>query len=221
MRLAVILAVIGLSGTASLGCGGLDPPSQKPFQFYVKVESDPSRAVPGASVLRNNTSIASTGLDGKAMITLKGSEGEITDVFVKCPETFQSPSKPLSVRLTRLSADESKIPEYLVSCPPNTRHVVVAIKADNGPNLPVYYLNDLVTRTDLSGAAHFALKVPPNSSFTVRLDTNESPKLKPPNPTRTFQVGAADDILVMEQKFEADKPKYVAPVKPTLPRALN
>lgn len=203
------------------GCGGLDPPAQKPFQFYVKVVSDPTQVVTGANVLRNNQAIASTGPDGKAMITLRGIEGEITDVFVRCPDTFQSPSKPLSVRLTRLSADESRIPEYLVSCPPNTRRVVVAIKADNGPNLPVYYLNDLVTRTDLSGAAHFALKVPPNSSFTVRLDTTEAPKLKPPNPTRTFSVGASDDILVMETKFETEKPRYVAPVKPTLPKALN
>lgn len=218
MRFAVLAALAALGGVS---CGGLDPPTTKPFQFYVKVESDPSHAVTGASVLRNNTSIASTGLDGKAMITLKGTEGEITDVFVKCPETFQSPAKPLSVRLTRLSADESKIPEYLVSCPPNTRRVVVAIKADNGPNLPVYYLNDLVTRTDLSGAAHFALKVPPNSSFTVRLDTNEAPKLKPPNPTRTFSVGSSDEILVMEQKFETDKIKYVPPPKPVLPKALN
>ena len=219
MRVVLLVALV--AACASSACGGLDPPVQKPFQFYVKVESDPSHPLTGAFVLRNNLSIASTGMDGKAMITLKGKEGDVTDVVVKCPDTFQSPTKPLSVRLTRLAADESKIPEYLVSCPPSTRRVVVAVKADNGPNLPVYYLNELITRTDASGAAHFALKVPPNTSFTVRLDTSENPKLKPPNPNRTFGVGVSDDILVFEQKFQAEKARYVAPRGPQIAKPLN
>ncbi|QUS47115.1 hypothetical protein [Salmonella enterica] len=100
------------------------------------------------------------------MLTLVGAEGETTDVTIKCPDAFMSPAKATSIRLTRF-ADKSKVPEYTVSCPPMLRRVVVAVKADNGPNLPVMYLNRMITRTDLSGAAHFALEVAPNTQFQV------------------------------------------------------
>jgi len=53
------------------------------------------------------------------------------------------------------------------------RRVVVAVRAENGPNLPVMYLDRAVTRTDAGGAASFALEVPPGSQFTVALNTIE------------------------------------------------
>src|SRR5262249_3991551 len=128
------------------GCGNLDPPPPPPFQFYVKVESDPGRPVAGAMVMRGQKQIGTTGADGRAILTVAGLEGDVTDVTIKCPPELQSPAKPLAVRLTRIA--ESKAPEYGVPCPPMLRHVVVAVKAENGANLPVVYLNKPVTRTD-------------------------------------------------------------------------
>lgn len=187
----------------------------------MKVESDPGRPVSGAVVFRNSKPIGTTGPDGRTMLTLPGAEGEITDVTVKCPDTYTSPTKPTSIRLTRL-VDKTKVPEYAVSCPPTVRHVVVAVKADNGPHLPVIYLNRAVTRTDASGAAHFALEVTPGAQFQVTLDTTEkgNERLKPQNPSRPFTVGQQDDILLFEQKFDVEK-KPVFIYKPNIPRALN
>jgi len=163
--------------------------------------------------------LGTTGLDGRAMLTLAGAEGETTDVTVKCPDQFTSPAKPTSIRLTRF-ADKTKVPEYRVSCPPMLRRVVVAVKAENGPNLPVVYLNHVITQTDPSGAAHFALEVAPGAQFQVTLDTGENARLKPPSPSKPFTAPQHDEILVFDQKFEVERQKVVV-FRPNIPRALN
>jgi hypothetical protein len=100
------------------------------------------------------------------------------------------------------------------------RSVVVAVKSENGPNLPVMYLNRPVARTDAAGAAHFLLQMAPGAQFVVTLDTSENAKLKPANPSKPFTVGQNDDIFVFEQKFETEKTRVVV-ARPTIPRALN
>ena len=211
-------AVVPLASLA--GCKNLDPPPPPPFQIFVRIEGDPGQRVQGAVISRNTKTLGTTGPDGRAMLTLTGSEGESIEVIVKCPDAFQSPNKPLSVRLTRF-ADKTKVPEYAQSCPPALRRVVVAVKADNGPNLPVVYLNHIITRTDASGAAHFALEVAPGSQFQVTLDTQENPKIKPPSPSRPFTAPQHDEILVFDQHFDVEKDKVRAAAKPSVPRALN
>lgn len=218
IRVAAI-ALFGLSALATSSCKDLDPPPPPPFQIFIRIDSDPGHPVTGAVVSRGGKPLATTGPDGRAMLTLTGAEGETTDVTVKCPDAFTSPTKPTSIRLTRF-ADKTKVPEYTVSCPPSLRRVVVAVKAENGPNLPVMYLNRMITRTDLSGAAHFALEVAPNTQFQVTLDTSENSRLKPPSPTKPFTVPGHDDILLFDQKFEVEKVR-VFQAKVNLPRALN
>lgn len=220
MSRPLLAAFVGAFAIAGSGCKDLEPPPPPPFQIFIRVESDPGKPVVGATVMRNNKLLATTNQDGRGMLTLTGAEGETTDVVVKCPDAFTSPSKPTSIRLTRF-ADKTKIPEYTVSCPPMLRRVVVAVKADNGANLPVVYLNRVITRTDLSGAAHFALEVAPGAQFQVQLDTQEQPRLKPPNPSKPFTVGSHDEILLWEQKFELEKQKAAPVFRPNIPRALN
>ncbi len=200
-----------------VGCRPTGPPA--PFNVLIKIESDPGRPVGGAAIVFGGSKVLATSTpDGRAMLALKGSEGEVVDVAIRCPENLQSPLKPLSIRLTRL-ADKSRIPEYAVACPPSVRRVVVGVRADNGPNLPVVVLNRVVARTDLSGAAHFALDVAPGAQFSVTLDTTErgNERLKPPNPTRPFTAPPRDDIVVFEQRFELEKkaPVFVPKAAPT------
>ena len=200
-----------------LGCA--EPPPPDPFVISVKVDSDPGKPVAGASVSRANRPLGTTNEEGRATLKIAGIEGEITDVTVTCPEGFQSPTKPVSIRLTRL-AEKSKVPEYAVQCPPAVRRVVVAIRAENGPNLPVMYLDKAVTRTDAAGAASFLLAVPPGLQFTVALNTSERKDIKPISPSKLFVVNAQDDVFLFDQKFEVEKKK--APAAPVIhiPRAL-
>ncbi len=200
-----------------VGCA--EPPPPDPFLISVKVDSDPGKPVAGASVSRANRPLGTTNEEGRATLKLSGVEGEITDVTVTCPEGYQSPTKPLSIRLTRL-AEKSKFPEYGVLCPPAVRRVVVAVRADNGPNLPVMYLDKAVTRTDAAGAASFLLAVPPGLQFTVALNTSERADIKPLNPSKLFVVNAQDDVFLFDQKFEVEKKKPPPAPVIRIPRAL-
>ncbi len=218
--LGASLVAIGLSaGCKSFSSLSLDPPPPPPFRVAVVVEGDPGRPIAGATVQRSTKVLATTGADGRAELSLKGDDGEIIDADVKCPEGFQSPQKPLSVRLARLS-EGSRAPEFRIACPPTMRHLVLAIKAENGPNLPVTYLGKVVAKTDASGAAHVAIDLPPGTGFNVGLDTSDATKLKPQNPSKPFTVGQTDDIFVWEQKFDVEKKKIVV-VKPHVPKPIS
>lgn len=214
-RLGVLMAVL-----SAFAAGCSDPARAEPFTISVKVEGDPGRPIPGATIVRANKPIGTTSADGRATLQIAGAEGEIADVSVTCPEGYQTPAKPLSVRLARL-AERTKIPEYVVACPPSMRRVVVAVRADNGPNLPVMYLDRTVTRTDAAGAASFALEVPPGAQFTVSLSTAERADIKPISPSKLFVVGAQDEVFLFDQRFDVEKKKSppIAP-GPHLPRHL-
>jgi hypothetical protein len=202
------------------GCGSmsLDPPPPPPFTVAFAVEGDPGHPLRGAVITRSEKSLATTGADGRAELTLNGADGETVDATVKCPEGHTSPTRPISVRLARTG--DGKAPVFKVACPPTQRHVVVAVKAENGPNLPVVYLGKIITHTDASGAAHFAIEAPPGGQFLVMLDTGENARLSPASPSKPFTIGSSDEIVVFEQKFEVEKMK-VRVVKKTLPICLG
>jgi hypothetical protein len=81
------------------------------------------------------------------------------------------------------------------------RSIVVGIRAENGPNLPVMYLGKEVGRTDGTGTAHVALDLPPGETATLSLDTRDAPALKPQNPDLVFRAGTRDELLLLDQKF--------------------
>lgn len=208
-----------LAGVALLlaagGCSSFDPPKRPPQEVVVRVSSDPGRPLKGATILSNGQKLATTGDDGGAKLRLMGADGESFDVTVSCPEGFQSPTKSITVVLRRL-ADPSKVTEYDATCPPTSRTVVVAVRAENGPNLPVLYLGREVARTDLAGAAHVLLRVKPEEPFDLSLDTREkgSESLRPQNPSSSFRVKQQDEVFVFDAKFTVEKKNvvYTGPV---------
>ncbi len=221
-RARVVVALVGFVGMAvTSGCGtmSLDPPAPPPFSVTFAVEGDPGHPLAGAVVSRNDKNVATTGPDGRAELTLSGADGETVEASVKCPEGHTSPAKPVSVRLARTG--DGKAPVFSVACPPNQRHVVVAVKAENGPNLPVVYLGKVITHTDESGAAHFAIEAPPGGQFQVTLDTADNKRMSPVSPSKPFTVGSTDEIVLFEQKFEIEKKKVRPVKKPTVATCLG
>ncbi len=208
---ALVLAVVPTI-LATGGCRRLDAPPPPAFKFVVRVESDPKRPLAGARVFYADKELGLTDASGVATVTLKGNEGDSVQLSVKCVETHQSPG-PFNVTLRRL-ADPTRIAEQLVQCPPLVRRVVVGVRADNGPNLPVMFLGNVVARTDMSGAAHFALDVKPGEQFEVLLKTEDQPRLLPKNPARSFVVRPMDDVVVFNQTFGFEKKKPSPPRGP-------
>ena len=191
-------------------CAGGSTPPKPVLEVIVKVTSDPDRPLGGAEVLSGGKTIATTDANGAAKLALQGNEGESYEVSIRCPAGFLSPSKTLSISLHRLIDD--KAPEYEVSCPPTTRNVVVAVRAENGPNLPLLYLGRAIGRTDASGATTVLLKdLAPDAAFSLTLDTTEKggETLRPQSPVNAFTVKHADDILVWDLRFTVEAPKKV------------
>ena len=206
---------------AVASCGAFDPPpAPPPFASQLVVESDPGVPVAGAVISVAGKTAATTGADGRAALSLRGTEGDVVPVTVRCPEKFRTPSQPLSVRLARLS---DKVPEFSVTCPPATRRIVVAVKAENGPNLPVLYLDQVVARTDSAGVAQVALDVVPGTQFALTIDTREkgNERLKPQNPSRPFVAADKDDVVTFEQKFFVEKKKVYRPPPVRPPTCIN
>ncbi len=193
-----------------LGCN-MKPDVAAPFELIIHVTSDPGHPLPGAIVAKAGKDGPATGVDGKVVVKLAGQEGETIDLTVKCPADYVSPSKPLPVLLRRNAG--TKLAEYEATCPPTMRHMVVAVRADNGGNLPVKVLDRVVGYTDPNGAFTYALPLRPGDGIEMMLDTSGNPLLTPKNPSAILTMKPYDDVMTFDQKFNVKHVVHSAPVK--------
>ncbi len=204
------------------GCSNFKAEPPPPFDVIVRVTGDPAQPVASAEVLHNGSMISTTKGDGIAKLRLQGGEGDSFSFTIKCPPGYQSPAKPTVVMLRR-SADPSRLPEYSVSCPPTSRTVVVAIRAENGANLPVLHLGRQLARTDESGAAHVMLSVNPGDGFELVLSTADKggEMLRPQNPSASFVAKQQDEVFAFDVKFTVEKKPVVRRPRPVGPTPLR
>jgi hypothetical protein len=224
---AVVLASAALALLPS-GCPKVeiqwDEPKQEPFEVQVGVTSDPGVPLPAAQLSIAGVLQGTTDSAGLAAVRLQGKEGDRVELTVKCPADYESPATPLVIGLRRF-AQGSPAPHFEVQCPPTFRTVMVGLRIENGPGLPVQYLGRTVARTDDSGAALFALRAKPSEQVEVTVNTEESPDpLRPQDPKFTFVTKDSDDFVVLDQTFTVEKKKvtYVrrGPAGPPRPMPL-
>ncbi|APS00519.1 hypothetical protein BCY86_07405 [Pajaroellobacter abortibovis] len=184
------------------GCLSLEPAPPPPHVIAIYVTSDPGIPVAGADLLLQGKPIAKTDAKGIAKLALRGTEGQNVDIQISCPASFTSPTQPLQITLFRL-IDPLKIPQYDARCLPRKRTIVVIVRAENGPNLPILHLNREIGRTDTNGVNHVLVRMKPNDEFLLTLSTQEKGNegLHPQNPKATFRVKDQDDIFVFDVKF--------------------
>lgn len=215
-----LLPVLALG--AACNSKSLEAPPPPTFPILIRVESDPGVPMPSAQLLRKDQPLGTTGPDGKFATVLQGTEGDVQEVKVVCPQGFESPQRPIQMSLRRLS--ENRPAEYSAYCPPNVRRVVVVIKADNGPYLPVMHLNQLVGRTDAAGTATFLANAKPTDQLEFTLQTSSSDIFKrhhPQDPKLTYLVQPQDEVVVLTQEFKVDKPPPPPPPpRPQIPVAI-
>ena len=217
------VAFVGLFASLALcvSCKSLEEPPAPPFRVAVVVQSDKDVPLPGVIIKRGDKELGKTEPNGKATLTFRGEEGDQIDVWVKCPEGFDSPSKPTTVALRRL-ADPNRLAEYPVMCPPAERKVIIAVRTDNGPNLPVKYLGREMARTDTSGAATFMLNGKPGDHMEFTIDTSDkaNDNLRPQNPAVSLVVDNKDNYYQLDQPFQVQRARVVV-VQRQLPRAIG
>jgi hypothetical protein len=189
---------------AAVGCGAREPELDL-FDLSIRVESDPGRPLAGALISAAGEFRSATDKNGLVWLRVGGQQGQRLQFSVGCPAGHRSPERPLDVTLTRLG-EGAEPPEYLVRCAPELRSVVIAVRAQHGPGLPVMYLGREVGRTDRSGATHVAMQLPPHEPIELSLDTSAAPRLKPQNPSQRFEPPDIDAILLFDESFVVDRP---------------
>jgi hypothetical protein len=179
----------------------------------LRAQTETGVGVANADVFAGPKLVARTDRDGLARLFISGPEGETIYVRVDCPTGYRSPNEPLAVRRLGIAA-ATKAPEYDVVCHELRHTMVVAVRAEGGPDLPVIYLGKEVARTDRSGAAHVTVAADVHDRIELTLSTagKDSEKIHPQNPTATFEMPDHDDIQVFARQFTRDVKK--APPRP-------
>lgn len=163
------------------------------------------RPLAGVTVASDNRVLGTSDAQGRVQLTLTGAEGTSTELTVRCPEQYVSPERPIVVGLRQMSKG-SPTPRFETECMPMSHTVVVGIRAESAPHVPVLHLHEVVGETDEHGFAHVLLEVAPNVTVSLELDTANHAMLRPQSPTLTFLANDRDEMVLLEQKFTAVKP---------------
>lgn len=200
-----------VAAAALLSCGDfLGQAPELRFEFVIRVVSDDGRPLAGALIAESSQKTVRTDEAGEGALSAIGREGERRSFSVVCPTDYEPPAGPVIISL-RKNSDPEKRPVYQTACAPLRRTVIVGVRAENGPELPVVYLGEQVARTDRLGAAHLLIRVAPGEAFRVSLDTSGNPALRPQNPSATYTVSASDELLLFDPKLTVEAPKPPPP----------
>ncbi|HVW29694.1 MAG TPA: hypothetical protein VHC69_30230 [Polyangiaceae bacterium] len=213
---AVVLAALSFS--CSRFTSNDEPKEDPPFAITMAVLGEDGQGIMGAQVLNGKKVAATTDQTGTAKLTFRGQEGTTVSLTVKCPDTYSSPAKPITFGLRHLDPG-SPAPRFEAKCVRQTHSVVVGLKTENGENLPILRLGQVIGKTDELGAAHLMLETSPNEQVTLTLDTSGNELLRPQNPNLTFVSKDKDEMVLLEQKFTVLK-KYVPHVVKQRPKPL-
>jgi hypothetical protein len=196
----VVLTLLALG--ALTGCKRAAPASQV-HGVIVQVQTASHEPLAGVEVWRRGSVVGKTSATGSLTLQLDGSDGQKVELEARCPATYVPERQPVAVTLRRL-AGTRQLPTYRVDCQPSTRTTVVAVRAMNGPDLPIVYLGREIARTDSSGVAHVALTLRPGERYELSLDT-AGKSLTPKNPRAAFVVGSEDELVFFDQRFQSRK----------------
>jgi hypothetical protein len=197
-----IWTMLWLLALAALAC---ESELSQDYAFVVKVEAEPGRGLADAQALINGETVGRTDARGSVALRVRGREGDVVAVVVKCPAGHRAPVAPLFVPLRRL-LDSNVVPEFAAQCTPTTRTLVVALRTEGGANLPVRYLGRELARTDAFGAAHLMLDIPADEVVELHLDTAEQSDLRPISPTLRVQAPRDEQLVAVSQTFTQRRP---------------
>lgn len=196
-------------------CKPADPP---PVNVVLHVTTTRGAPVAGAEVRMRSAVIARSDESGRARIQVGGREGDSFELSVACPPPLRSPADPIVVRRLDIKGGDA---EQTVKCEERRRTLVVVVRAENGPDLPILYLGKEIGRTDASGAAHVKIEADIHERVELTLSTagKEWADVHPQNPVAAFEPGENDEVREFAVTFTRDakkKPRAARPKGPTV-----
>jgi len=198
---------VGLALTLGIvACADPEPPQEHRFIVVALSDGEP---VAGVAVITGGERAGETDEHGELDITLTGRDGAAVPLVVECPEGYRSPVdlRPLRLQSFRHleTSDGSRGIRRTVSCLPTERRAAIVVRAAGQVDLPIMIRGREVARTDASGVAHFSLRLRPNRSVRVQLDTSTRGDLRPHSPESTLRMPDRDEIFVIDQPFEVEE----------------
>jgi hypothetical protein len=202
--LALILCILPSA------CGA---PPPRLYPITIRVQDEDMAPLSGAAVKANGEQLGMTSRNGLLQIRLKGAEGDMQSVSIRCPDGYRTVNETRSVTLRSFSdianGLAAKGPTLNWQCEPAERLAALVVRASGQPNIPVRLHGRELTRTGSDGTAHTLLRLPPGSNLRVALDTTARPELRPQSPERIFQVEDRDTIFTFDQQFiESKRPVH-------------
>jgi hypothetical protein len=196
----VLLASLPLCACLSTTDESAAPAQALTFPIAIAARSEDRNAIAGVGISLDKQLLGTTDASGIASLTLHGAEGDTLALSVKCPAAYASPDRPLLVGLRHLGGGSTRA-RFDVECFPLVHNVVVGIRAENGPRLPILRLKTVVGQTDDQGVAHVLLQASANEQIALTLDTSKNANLLPQSPTLDFATRDSDEFLLVSQKF--------------------
>jgi hypothetical protein len=198
-------------------------PQRFPFTFSAHSDGEPLASV---RVLVGGRPIGTTNAQGLLQIDLTGPLGAPVQVNAACPTGHRSPAEPQVHNLRRVQSldplTQRRGIEVTFACPPERREAVVVVRTHDQNGVPVFLDGREAARTDESGAAHLHVAMAPGTTFQVMLDTRFNERLRPRSPSQSFTLPDADEVFVLDQRFEQEAPprrrRVVRPPTPPAPR---
>jgi hypothetical protein len=208
----VLFASLPLCACLSQADESAAPARTLDFPITITARNEAQTPVSGVEISLAKQLLGTTDDAGSARLALHGPEGDTLPLNVRCPASYASPERPLLVGLRHLG-DGSTRARFEVECFSLVHSVVVGIRAENGPRLPILHLKSVVGQTDEQGVAHVLLRASANEQIALTLDTSKSPSLLPQSPTLDFATRDSDEFLLVGQKFTVKQaaPRRVVP----------
>jgi hypothetical protein len=211
-----LVVVAGL--TLLFGCSSKQP-EPAPFTIELRALNGEGAPLAGVAFSLGKKTAGVTGTDGRVVQKVTGDEGSSLRVGVTCPASHDPPPELPVVRLTRTRSIDARAAQALpveVRCERRQSDIVVVVKAERGPRLPVLIDGKPVTTTDDDGLAHVLLRrARAEKTLQVSLDTGGRTALRPVSPGRTYELDGRDAVVLFEQAFVTTTP---AMARSTAPR---
>jgi hypothetical protein len=202
-----------------VACSGTNVPILKPFQVQLQAKSDDGEPVSGAMFSINNVNLGASSVDGKLLQTVRGADGQSVLVNLTCPDGYNNPEKATPLKLTEVRKVNELASATLgleLTCTRKMIDVIVVVRTENAPSLPVDIGGKNQGITDEFGNAHIHLRVERGTrTMSVTLGTLASPTLRPQNPSRVFELEDKDTLVLLEQSFTVERKRpSVRPITP-------
>lgn len=202
--------VLALAAVLLTACGGSTTATNgKSFDVVLKATSDDGDPLEGVKFTTGASSIGTTNPQGTVSVNMRGSDGQNLPVSATCPDGYVSPEQPSSLKLTEVRRVNQEGKASLgidVTCIRKLREIVLVVRTSNAPSLPVDVGGKTVGKTDNDGTAHVRLQLDREvRSLSVSLATNDSPTLRPQNPSRVYELDGQDAMLLLDQSFTTER----------------